>query len=61
MTHRLKTGFGTAIFIGFSAVFTWAGGFDDGWRGLLVLIAGVPLSLLAATAILRHEEEYRGR
>jgi hypothetical protein len=61
MTHRLKTGFGTAIFIAFSAVFTWAGGFDDGWRGLLVLIAGAPLSILAANAILKHEKEFPGQ
>jgi len=60
MTRRFKMGFGTTIFIAFSAVFTWAGGFDHGWMSLLVLVTGAPLSILAANAILKHEEELRG-
>ena len=59
MMTRFKAGFGTAVFIAFFAVLTWAGWLDEGWRSLFLLIAGAPLSVWAANAILKRDEEFR--
>lgn len=61
MISGLKAGFAVAVFAAFFAVLTWTGWLDEGWRGWLLLIAGLPFSVWAAHAIMKHDEQLRGR
>jgi hypothetical protein len=54
MRNAFKAGFATAMFTAFFAVLLWPG-WVEGWKGLLLLIAGAPLSVWAANNM-RHDD-----
>jgi len=60
MTNAFKAGFATAVFTALLAVLLWPG-WVEGWKGLLLLIAGAPLTVWAANTMQRNDEELRRR
>jgi len=60
MTNAFKAGFATAVVTAFFAVLLLPG-WVEGWKGLLLLIAGAPLSVWAANTIQSDNGELRRR
>jgi hypothetical protein len=56
-----KAGFAAVLFTAFLALLLWGDWGVQGWKGLLLLIAGAPFSVWAGNNIMQRDEKLRGR